>query len=458
MGKLCSSLLVCLCLTAVLPLFAQQRSRDLVVAKPPAKVTEQLPAGAKRYALVIGVDEYQDPRISRLEGAASDAQTLATALIDYAGFPAQQVVLLATNEPTDRHPTRGAILRRLSNLRGTVPADGLLVVAFAGHGIERNNRAYLLPSDAQVSDDIALLEDTAISVDIMRDRITQTGVQQVMLILDACRNDPAAGRSQADNLMTSAYTKFNFDQNNRGITAHATLYATEIGHRAYEYKEKRQGYFTWALVEGLKGAAATPNGTVTLGSLITYLQDAVPTRVKLDLGNSAQQRPFAEVSGYRADNLVISAPKPSAAAVTAAAAPAPVPDAAPPPPGAAPKKPEVAATSGTVITFNVKHKYGIETTEHPGILEIRESDGTLSYHDDPPVNSPEHHFEVSCKDFLSAQPEKLMNDAKQQLLTLKLKSNDYRNSTRDYTLRTDSKSTRDQISQLIGQTCAKSSK
>lgn len=36
----------------------------------------------------------------------------------------------------------------------------------------------------------------------------------------------------------------------------ATLYATEIGYRAYEYKEKKQGYFTWVLVEALRGGTA----------------------------------------------------------------------------------------------------------------------------------------------------------------------------------------------------------
>jgi uncharacterized caspase-like protein len=255
-------ILLLLCFNWIL--FGSQQSRDLRLAKPPATGSAQLPATAKRYALVIGVDDYQDPRISRLDGAAADAQTLASALVEYAGFPSQQVVLLATNQPADRHPTRGTLLRRLSNLRGTVPTDGLLVLAFAGHGIERNGKAYLLPSDAQVSDDVALLEDTAISVDSIRERITQTGVQQVILILDACRNDPTAGRGESDNVLTNAYTRqFNFDQSNRGITAHATLYATEVGHRAYEYKEKKQGYFTWALVEGLKGGAATANGNVT---------------------------------------------------------------------------------------------------------------------------------------------------------------------------------------------------
>src|SRR5213079_502854 len=107
-----------------------------------------------------------------------------------------------------------------------------------------------------------------------------------------------------------------FDLRNREVQAFATLYATEVGQRAYEYKEKRQGYFTWILIEGLRGAAANEKGEVTLASLVTYLQDRVPKRVLQDLGPGKNQKPFAVIEGYRADELVISVRDPKAAQQT----------------------------------------------------------------------------------------------------------------------------------------------
>src|SRR4030088_3493128 len=112
-----------------------------------------LPGSAKRYALIVGVDQYADTQITTLGGASNDAKTLANALIQYAGFPSEQVTLLASDQPVERQPTRGNILRRLSNMAAVVPPDGLLLLSFAGHGIERSGQAFLLPSDAQVSDD-----------------------------------------------------------------------------------------------------------------------------------------------------------------------------------------------------------------------------------------------------------------------------------------------------------------
>jgi hypothetical protein len=284
---------------------------DRGIGIKPAETVRQLPTKAKRYAIVIGVDQYADTQITTLGGAVNDAKTLANALVQYAGFPADQVTLLASDQPVERQPTRGNILRRLSNLAAVLPKDGLLLISFAGHGIERGGQAFLLPSDAQVSNDVDLLEQTAINVKQIKEKIQKTGVGQVLMILDACRNDPV-GRANADNPLTAAYTRgFNFDVRNREVTAFATLYATAVGARAYEYKERKQGYFTWELVEALKGKAANERGEVTLAGLVKYLQDNVPKRVLLDLGAGKDQRPFAVVEGYKADELVLAVASPN---------------------------------------------------------------------------------------------------------------------------------------------------
>ena len=284
-------------------------------AQKAAAQINSLPGRQKRYALVIGVDQYADPQVTGLTAASNDARLLADALVRYAGFPAEQVLLLTSNRSSDWQPTRGNILRKLSNLAGVVPKDGLLLFSFAGHGIERNNQAFLLPSDAQVSDDVNLLEQTAINVVQIKEWIRKTGVGQVLLFLDACRNDPAAGRAAADNPLTMTYTRaFNFDWRNREVQAFATVYATEIGRRAYERRTPRHGYFTLALVEGLKGDASNDRGEVTLGGLVDYVQSKVRDQVRLDLGQGREQKPFADIGGYKANELVLSVKDPAAAA------------------------------------------------------------------------------------------------------------------------------------------------
>ena len=265
-----------------------------------------LPPSSKRWAVVIGVDNYGEEQISPWQGSANDARSLRDALIQYAGFPTDQVILLSSDQPLQKQPSRSVIVQSLNNLRDRVPRDGLLLVSFAGHGIERNGRSYLIPSDAPEVADLALLESVAINVERLKELIRATGASQVMLILDAARNDPMPGRS-GDNLMTSNFVRsFNFDVSRREVTSFATLFAAEVGQRAYDYNAKKQGYFTLALIDGLRGEAANEKGEVTLAGLVKYMQETVPRYVHRDLGPEKQQVPSATMEGYKADELVIA--------------------------------------------------------------------------------------------------------------------------------------------------------
>src|SRR5215218_1100206 len=63
----------------------------------PGVVVKELPGRSKRWALVIGIDQYEDSQIGTLRGAANDAGNMAEALIRHGGFPPDQVILLTTN-------------------------------------------------------------------------------------------------------------------------------------------------------------------------------------------------------------------------------------------------------------------------------------------------------------------------------------------------------------------------
>src|SRR4051794_32540670 len=78
----------------------QTNGRGVVIEKS----VKTLPSTAKRYAIVIGVDQYADTQITTLGGASNDAKALAKALVQYAGFPSEQVTLLASDQPAERQP------------------------------------------------------------------------------------------------------------------------------------------------------------------------------------------------------------------------------------------------------------------------------------------------------------------------------------------------------------------
>jgi tetratricopeptide (TPR) repeat protein len=154
---------------------------------------------------------------------------------------------------------------------------------------------------------VELLKQTAISVPWIEKRIVSAGVGQVMVVVDACRNDPTGGRSGGDNQLTPSFVRgFDFAEANNGIRAFATLFATTVGQRAYESSSKRQGVFMYTLVEGLSGAAANERGEVTLLRLKQYLERRVPELVLTEVGPGREQRPWANIAGYRSEDLVVA--------------------------------------------------------------------------------------------------------------------------------------------------------
>jgi hypothetical protein len=274
----------------------------------------KLPSVEKRWALIVGIDKYEKD-ISTLQGAVNDAKALKEVLVKYAGFPENQVIVLTSDSTdADEQPKKENILVALNDMISKVPEDGLLLFSFSGHGVSVGNQAYLVPSNGRITKNQTLLKNLAIDVSEIRNAIQEIKVKQVLMFLDACRNEP--GKGDTPNVLTDAYKSgFSFDVVNSDVKAFATLYATTVGERAFEFYDKDskqfRGYFSYAIEEALKGKAANEKGEITLSRLIDYLEKTVPQKVKLD--KNEIQIPSTTVSEtYRANELVLSVSQPQA--------------------------------------------------------------------------------------------------------------------------------------------------
>lgn len=300
-----SGILIFAVLFGTLPIYAQTKQDDKGVG---LKIVSALPSRDKRWALIVGIDEYQND-VSTLRGSVNDAEALKNVLVNNAGFPENQIILLTTDSTEqDKRPTRENILGALSDLYSRVPEDGLLLFSFSGHGISVGNQAFLIPSNGRFTKNLTLLRNFSIDVSIIKEAIQEIKVKQVLMLLDACRNDP--GKGDTPNILTNAYKNgFSFDVANSDVKAFATLYATSVGERAFEFYDKDtkqfRGYFSYAVEEALQGKAANEKGEVTLSRLIDHLETTVPKKVKYDKGET--QIPTANYSEtYRANQLILA--------------------------------------------------------------------------------------------------------------------------------------------------------
>src|SRR5436190_1679597 len=113
-------------------------------------VTPPAAAAGKKYAVLVGVQRYDHGKLEPLEFTENDVTKLA-GLLGPAGY--QVTLLTDTTGAKDATlaPTRDNIQKQLKSVLNQTKRDDLVLVAFAGHGLqfEAKQTAYFCPRDAR---------------------------------------------------------------------------------------------------------------------------------------------------------------------------------------------------------------------------------------------------------------------------------------------------------------------
>ncbi len=136
---------------------------------------------AERYAFVVGMTDYTTLR--PLKNAVQDARLMAKTLEDV-GF----TVELVENLP------KAELEARLTAFRRSISPGATVLVYFAGHGIQYSDENYLIPADADIQDTVDL-PLTSLSTKNVLEQLYASKAESVILVLDACRNNPLADSS-----------------------------------------------------------------------------------------------------------------------------------------------------------------------------------------------------------------------------------------------------------------------
>src|SRR4030042_551718 len=104
----------------------------------------QIDISGKYYALIIEINEYDDPNHINLDYPVRDAETLRNVLTFHYLFDEDNIMFLKNAKRADINNALDILARRIT------PEDNLLIF-YAGHGWwdEKTNNGYWLPKDAQ---------------------------------------------------------------------------------------------------------------------------------------------------------------------------------------------------------------------------------------------------------------------------------------------------------------------
>jgi formylglycine-generating enzyme required for sulfatase activity/uncharacterized caspase-like protein len=197
---------------------------------------------AKNWAITIGINQYNN--LPNLNYGVADAEAMKDFLKQpKLGF--EQVYHFADDAPpiTDSRGTEWSSAPTFANLRSFLrrrfkhpflnSGDNLWFF-FAGHGIRHEDRDYLLFNDSDP--DAEEIVTTAIPLHQITERLRRSGADNVILFLDACRNEAGARGGNWG------------DEKQQGVITIASCSPKE---RSYEIEQLGHGSFTYALLESL---------------------------------------------------------------------------------------------------------------------------------------------------------------------------------------------------------------
>lgn len=297
----------------------------------PPETISIYPYVQRKLALVVGIGDFKDKDINKLEFAAADAQAFATTLKSECKF--DQVQLLLNEQATNYN-----IKTAMNVLAKEAQSDDLVVIFFSSHGSPENLDTagvnYIVTYDTEVRN----LYPTAYEMNaLFNDLNKRIRAERVVAFIDTCFSGgtfkelppgwaSAGGKSlefESAGLRTDALAsnlhrlpgelKFKAGAINESRkpqgAGRVIIASSRQSERSWEDERIQHGYFTYFLIEAIK--AKTP---VSVDELYSYLETNVPVAVRRD--KNKEQHPTivknkeGQIEIYLRDEIDVSSRQP----------------------------------------------------------------------------------------------------------------------------------------------------
>ena len=235
---------------------------------PPPPVVPAGPAGPmRRVALLVGIAKY-DSEVGDLLYPENDVNALA-AVLKSGGYKPEDVVVMTTTaggrDPA-LLPTAANITKRLNTLLATLKKDDLVMVAFAGHGVQpAADKAYFCAYQTKLSDPA-----TMVTVEDVITAMNKSAATTKIMLVDACRDTVGA---KAPKVMRDTAVVDLPTVTGRDGTATIAFFSCDKGEKSWEVDDLKHGVFFAHLIDGLGGAADShQDGQISWSQMVDYVQ------------------------------------------------------------------------------------------------------------------------------------------------------------------------------------------
>ena len=224
-----------------------------------------------RYALVVGISEYEDKHLPTLSKTLGDAVAVANLLRSHGDF--QEVILL--NKP---NLSKDHLFTQLKRFLIEQVTGGEVLIYYTGHGVlveDCGERlGYLAPSNCKANNELAT---NGIPFSGLNKLIEQSQLNSLVVLLDCCHSG-ALLKAAAETFTAFQRTDKNY----------ALISACRDFEEAAAMRSEAHSIFTGALLQGLARENANSQGQINASTLFGFIEDRLQQKgqesVKLGYG------------------------------------------------------------------------------------------------------------------------------------------------------------------------------
>lgn len=251
-----------------------------------------------KWAMVVGITDFDDPDIPDLQYSAKDATDFYNYLVNEANFQPDHVRLILNEQATQRR-----VLSELGSkfLARVVKPDDLVVLYFSTHGspsqLDPRGKNYLVACDSDSDDLFATGIEMQKLLDSIQGRVL---TDRVLLVMDACHSGFAGSDSGSKGI--ARLGNFKADELAQG-SGQLVICSSMPEERAWESTRYQNGVFTHRLLQGLRASGSS----TTLIEAFRKTQTEVGIEVREDRPG-AKQTPVLKGKWNGNDLILASVP------------------------------------------------------------------------------------------------------------------------------------------------------
>lgn len=256
--------------------------------------TDEIKKTGKRWALIIGINNYQNHFLEPLSMPRYDAKLIEDTLKNEGKF---DIVIRMTDDifpNSPKYPSKKNIYKVLQQISDDIQENDNFLLFFSGYTIQTSdNKTNLLTIDSNLNN----IENTSLPLSSISDICTHKKLKNSMFFIDGYK---ISASIKVQHLLPGTNENTPFPKIQTTDLPHDSLIFQATSEKDFSAKDKQSiytpyGVFAYYLCDGLKGAADFDNDNlVNIEELITFVKQKI---ISWSLWRPEQQIPIENTVG-----------------------------------------------------------------------------------------------------------------------------------------------------------------